>query len=320
MLYLTEGDVEKILTMKDAIQVVEEAMKEWGGGRATNNPRARVEIGGRVLNVLSAGVQATRTFGFKAYTTLADGTRGTSFLILNYDTTTGNLEAVVQAGTITRTRTGAATAVATKYLARKDSRVLGIIGAGKIGELQVKGLMEGNGFEKVIVYDPIQESMKRLVALVRDTYSVDSIEASNSSEIAKKSDVVVTATWSEQPVIEGRDLRPGTHLNAVGSNSPKRAEVDEASFERAALVVVDHRAQCMLEAGDIIRAVAAKKVDWSEIIDLPELVAHRERYSRRDEDITIFKSVGLAIEDVAVARRVVEKALELGIGTQIPVS
>jgi len=320
-LYLTEADVEKALSMKDAIEVVEAAMREWGSGGGTNNPRARVEIDDRVLNVLTAGVQSIHSFGLKAYTTFSDGTRGTSFLILVYDSQTGNLDALVQAGNITRIRTGAATAVATKYLARKkDTPVLGIIGAGRIGELQVSALMESRRFERVLVYDFVKEGAERMVAKVREKYSADCVEARSSAEIAKKSDIIVTATSSEKPVISGKDLRPGLHLNAVGSNSAKRAEVDEECFSRASLIVVDHKAQCILEAGDLIRAVESKKVDWSDVLELSHVVVHAREYTRRDEDITIFKSVGIAIEDVAVARWVAQRAAGLGLGIQVSVS
>jgi alanine dehydrogenase len=319
-LYLTEEDVEKLLTMREAIEAVELALRELGENKAANTSRSRVHVADHVLNVLAAGTQTTATFGLKTYTTLADGTKPSSTLVWIYDARTGRLDAIVQATLLTRMRTGAASAVATKYLARKDARTLGLVGAGRIGEMQLAALLEDQRFAKVLIYDAVDAAASKLADAVRKKFSVESAQATSAAEVAAKADVLVTATFSAEPVLHGDMLQPGTQVNAVGSNSPARAELAKTCFAKANLVAVDYKEQCKLEAGDLMRAVESGATSWERVVELADLVTGHYRYARRDEDVTIFKSVGIAIEDVAVARRLCDKAHELGLGKELPVA
>jgi alanine dehydrogenase len=320
-LYLTESDVEALLPMSEVIDAVESAMKELGEKTATNNPRLRVQTSDHVLNVLSAGAQLGSTFGLKCYTTLADGTKPASTLIWIYDANTGALDAIVQATLLTRMRTGAASAVATRRLARKNSKTIGLIGAGRIGEMQLEALLQDPRFREVFVFDFAKGASSRLVQTMGKKFpGVEWKEAADTSVVAARSDVIVTATFSEKPVIDASTLRSGTHLNAVGSNSRSRTEVDKTCFKGASAVVVDYKEQCKAEAGDLIRAVEEGYASWDRVIELSDLVSGSALFNRRDEDITIFKSVGIAIEDVVAARKLCTKARELGVGKDVPVA
>lgn len=319
-LVLTESDVRKVLDMKEGIRLVEEGFRHYAAGRTTLAPRLVMKLEGDAGNfrIMAAIVPDMGGFGLKTLT----GTPGkrapesTYFAMLYFDVTTGALLAVLPATHITGIRTGAASGVATKHLAREDARILGLFGAGFQGRNQVAAIREVRPIERVKIYDVVPEAAEKLAAEL----SKDGVEASvakSPEEAIRESDVLASATTAKEPPIRGEWLEPGQHVNAVGANAPVKRDVDAAALARARLVV-DFRDQVLQEAGDVMEAVRSGALPESGLdTELGDVVTGAKKGRESDDQITLFKSVGVAIEDVAVAAFVYERARAEELGADI---
>lgn len=313
-LYLTEADVERIVTMPEAISVIDEAFRELGLGNAVNRPRQRVRAANGILHVMSAGLPARGYVGLKYYSAFRGKTR---FWVHLLDASTGDLLAVIQADRLGQQRTGAASGVATRLLARADASTVGIIGTGwqAASQLQavaaVRTIVECKCFGRDEVRRAeFAERMSRLLNV--KVMPVPSAEAA-----VRDSDIVITATSAREPVVRGEWLAPGTHVNAVGANRLEAREVDDAVVTRSALVVVDSLEQSKIESGDLASPVQRGLVEWSQVRELGEIVAGKVAARSNPEDITLFKSNGIALEDVALGGWIYERAREREIGREI---
>lgn len=314
-LYLTESDVRELLDMEIAIDVVEEAFKQLAGGGATNVPRARAHAEGFCLHSMSASAQYLGCAGWKAYTTTSHGAR---FHVGLYSTKTAEMTALIEANYLGQLRTGAASAVATECMARPDAKVVGLFGSGRQARTQLKGVCSVRKIELVEVYSRDEERCRQFAELMSEWCNTKVVPSRNPDEVAAEKDIVICATTSRTPLFEGRVLDEGTHLNVVGSNFLNKAEVDATTVQRADTIVCDSIAQCRLEAGDFVAALEAGAVEWSNMHELADVVAGRETGRKTAESITLFKSVGLALEDVALAARLVELAEKEGLGRRLP--
>jgi alanine dehydrogenase len=307
-LYLTEADVEALLSPADAVAAVEDSFRRLASGEVVNKPRYRVVSEGVSMAVMSAVDTVLRLAGVKSY---AVSSAGVPFVVTLFDTDAGELAAVIEADRLGQLRTGAASAVAAKYLARDGATSLGIIGCGWQAESQVRCIREAvPTIERVVAYcrteESLQEFCRRLDA-----------EPGESHRDPAEQDVVVTATTSKDPVLRGEWLRPGALVCAMGANDRRRRELDNAVLERASFVCCDSIEQAKLESGDLIEPVDQGILDWLEVHELQEVVAGEVHGRQSDDDIVVFKSNGVAAWDVAAGARTLELARQRGTGTQV---
>ena len=315
-LYLNEDDIAWLLDMDTAIDCVEAAFRQWGEERADNQPRRRVEGGnGTLLHVLSAGAEYLGYVGYKAYVTTRTGAR---FQFGLYDARTGQPAALIEANLLGQMRTGATSAVATKYMARPDAKFVGCFGTGFQARAQLKAVCSVRRIERVEVYGRHDDRRKLFADEMSELCNVPVVPTHSPEDVAAEKDIVICATSSRVPLFDGHALAEGTHINAIGSNYRSKAEIDVTTIRRSDHIVCDSLDACKLEAGDFVPALEDGSLDWARVHELSDIVLDRETGRAHPEDITLFKSVGLALEDLAVAVRVLEKARVEGIGQPLP--
>jgi alanine dehydrogenase len=307
-LYLTETEVGELLAPADALDAVEACFRRLAAGEVENVPRQRTRFEEGFLAVMWAADRELELAGLKTY---AAGHEGATFVVVLFDTATTKLAAVIEADKLGQLRTGAASGVAAKYLAKAAASSLGIIGCGWQARSQVACIRQAlPSIERVVAYCRNEE---RLAAFCEETGS----EAGESHRDPADQDVVVTVTTSRDPVLRGEWLRPGALVCAVGANDPRRRELDNAVLERAAFVCCDSIEQAKRESGDLIEPVEAGVLDWLEVHALQEVVAGELPGRQQEDDIVVFKSNGLAAWDVAAGAVVLARARERGLGTEV---
>ncbi len=306
--------------MKDAVGLLEKSFRLHAEGRTQLAPRLILPLSGAAGNfrIMAAVIPEMRGFGLKTLT----GTPGkrapeeTYFALLYFDAETGALSAVMPGTHITGTRTGAASGVATRYLARKDASSLGLIGAGFQGRNQAAAVREVRKIRRVRIHDAVPEAAAAFAAALA-AEGLDAEPVGSAAAAMRGSDIVCAATTTKEPVIRADWLEPGMHVNSVGANAPVKREVEAAAFARAR-VVPDFRPQVLAEAGDLMAALRSGEFEESSIhAELGDIVAGKKPGRESDEDITLFKSVGVAIEDVACAAFVYEAARARGLGLDL---
>ena len=312
VLHLTEDDVRRVLTMDLAVEVVEAAIRKLSLEEAFTVPRMRCQTDHVMLHVLSASAKTMGVIGFKAYTT---SKAGTQFHVTIYDGKTGAMLALIQADYLGQVRTGAASGVATKHLARPDAATVGVFGSGRQARTQLLGVAAVKKLTRAVVYSPREDRRKAFAAEMSAVLGLDVVPAAKPEEAAVGLDIVCTATSSRDPVLFGAWVSPGQHLNVAGSNFLTKAEIDVEVVRKATLVTTDCLDQGKLEAGDLAPAVAAKVIAWSDVLELGRVLAGRNEGRRSPDDVTLFKSLGVGVEDVAVAVRVYAAAKAAGLGT-----
>lgn len=314
-LLLREVEVEQLLTMEDALEAVEEAFRGWGEGRAVNRPRVRVRVPHGFLHLMPAAALDEGVMGFKSYSTVV-GHRA-RFLVVLFGAETGDVLALIEADRLGQVRTGAASGVAAKYLAREDSRVLGLLGAGYQAETQLEAVCRVRPIERVKVYSRTPERREEFAERMGQRLDVEIRPASSAQEAVEGADVVVTITTAYEPVLKGEWLSPGVCVLAAGSNHWLRRELDTEAIRRADRVVVDDLEQAKVECGDLLPAIERGALRWEQVRELKDVVAGIVPGRLHDEEITLFESQGIALEDVAVGACVLRKAQERGIGQKL---
>jgi alanine dehydrogenase len=312
-LFLTEGEVEGLLDMRSTLDAVEEILRQHAEGRATNRARRRVALPGSGLNVMFAGAPEIEALGLKAYTVARAGAR---FYTMLFDPETGELLSVMQSDKLGQVRTGAASGIATKHLAREDASSLGIYGAGWQAEAQLEAIASVKKLDRVIVHSRTVESRKAFAEKMGERLGLE-VETTHAPEEPATQDIVVTVTSSKEPVLRGEWLRPGAHVNAAGSNFLFKTEIDRDVVKRSSLVTIDSREELGLEAGNLLQGIETGTVLPEAIRELGQVVAGQIKGRQNPEDITLFASQGLALEDLAGARLVYDRALEQGVGREI---
>ena len=298
-LYLTEAEVGELLTPADALEAVEGCFRRLAAGEIENRPRTRTRLEGGAFAVMSAVDRELGLAGLKSYAWLECGT---PFVVVLFDLESAELAAVIEADKLGQLRTGAASGIAAKYLAREGAVSLGIIGCGWQARSQVACIREAlPGLERVVAYCRSEE---RLEEFCREVGA----EPAESHREAAAHDVVVTATTSRDPVLRGEWLQSGALVCAIGANDPRHRELDNVVLERAALVCCDSLEQARLESADLIEPVETGALDWLEVHELQEVVAGELPGRQSDADIVVFKSNGLCAWDVALGAVAVERA------------
>jgi ornithine cyclodeaminase/alanine dehydrogenase-like protein (mu-crystallin family) len=311
---LRESDVEKVATMDMAIEAVEQAFRLQGEKKAEIAPRRRCRVDHGMLHVMSASLPSLDYAGLKSYTSVAGVTR---FVVLLYKGD-GQLAAVIEADKLGQIRTGAASAVATRYMSRQDSSRLGIVGTGLQARSQIQGICAVRPIKTIVAYSRSADHREAFCKEMAHVVGVEMTPASTPEEAVRDMDIVVTATTSKEPVFSGEWLSKGTHINGIGANFLSRQELDVETVKKSACVVVDSREQARLESGDLARAAEAGAFYWEDAQELGLVVIGEFPGREEDGEITLFESQGIALEDVALASRVYEQAVKAGMGERLP--
>ena len=307
-LLLRESDVEELLPPPDAVSAVEACFSRIARGAVENRPRQGIPVVDGVFHVLAAADLELGVAGLKAYVGFRGGAR---FVVTLFAADRPEVLAFIEADRLGQRRTGAASAVAVRHLARDGVRTLGVIGCGWQAESQVECIRAAvPGLERIVVYCRSDERRadfaRRFGAEEADWYTDAAVQ-----------DVVVTVTTSRDPVLRGEWLRPGALVCAAGANRIEARELDNMVLERAAFVCCDSKEQARIEAGDLVEPVARGVLDWLEVYELAAVVDGEVPGRQHDDDIVVFKSLGIAAEDLAVAKLVYERACERGLGTPL---
>lgn len=314
-LYLTEAQVDSVLTMQLAIDALDEAFKARAVGDAFNTPRRRLPTSTGVYNFMSASWKSHNLVGHKSY---AGGRPGIQFHVMLYDTSTNELMAVIEANRMGQVRTGAASGVATRYMATDPSSVsVGIIGSGYQAETQLEAVVHVRNVESATVYSRDPENRERFANTMSERLGID-VRPADSAADAAAADIICTITSSVEPVLKGEWLKPGTHVNAAGNNSWMKRELDTQAVAMADRIAVDGVDQAKTECGELMRAAETGHFSWDRAIPIHDIVAGNRLGRSSIRDITLFESQGIALEDIAVCERIVELARERGIGHVLP--
>jgi len=308
-LYLTEHDVASLFEAADAVPIIEESFRRLAAGEVVNQPRLRLPLDGGALALMGAVDRGLGLAGVKTYSAVAGNA---AFVVVLFDAENGQCVGVIESNILGQLRTGAASAVAAKHLARDGARRLGIIGCGFQAETQVACIRAAvPTLEHVTGYCRTEATLEDFCA------RVGAEPAETHREAVADRDVVVTATTSKDPVVRGEWVREGALICAVGANHPSRRELDDVVLERASFVCCDSREQARRESGDLIEPVANGVLDWLEVYELQDVVAGEVRGRDAADDIVVFKSNGLAAWDVAIGAAALERARERGVGTSL---
>ncbi|MDX1483985.1 MAG: ornithine cyclodeaminase family protein [Alphaproteobacteria bacterium] len=315
-LFLDEACVGALVGMDDALAAVEEVFGEMGRGTVTNVPRVRAPLGDGTLRITAAVLGYRGYYGIKvSSTTIFESSAGRVFSL--YKTETGELAAIVQVFAMGALRTGAASGIATKYMARPDAARLAVIGTGRQARTQAEAVCKVRPITEIRAFSRSAENRARFC---RDLGGLaDEVrETASPEEAVRDADIVVTATPATEPVVLGRWLAAGTHVNAIGANFEHRRELDSDAVARARVIATDDREQVRYEATDLAAPVREGVIGWDDVVGLGDIVAGIRPGREGSDDITLFKSLGVAFEDVALAARAYEKALETGAGQRLP--
>jgi len=315
-LHISEAEVRQVLAMPQALEAVEEISRKQAAGEVVVHPRRRFELpGGGFFHYMAAADYSTGLVAMKQYTFVRGKLR---FLVSLYEMATGNLLALIEADYMGQLRTGAASGVATKYLARENSRVAAIIGAGGQAKTQLEAVAMVRKLESARIYSRDPARREKFCREMSAGLQIPVESSSSSSEAVGGADIVCTATSASNAIVSGRDLAPAVHINAIGANHAHKRELDDESVASADVIVVDSIEQSRQEAGDLIIAFGGDEICWTGVKRLCDIVAGKASGRTSNAEITLFKSNGIASWDLAVATRVYALAREGKLGRELP--
>ncbi len=316
-LYLTEADVRQILTMPMAIDLVEISFRRLAASSATNHSRQRLHVPGKtILNYMAAADSEGGYLGLKIYSIAKGSAR---FIIPLISAETGDMAALIEADYLGQIRTGAASGVATKFLARPDSRTAAIIGTGSQARTQLEAVACVRDLQRVRAYSRDPQHRERFAMEMSARIGVAVNPVATAEKAVRGADVICTATTSARPVVEGRWIERGAHINAIGINVAHKSEIDADTVNHADIIAADSPEQSRRESGDLINAFGDDASKWARVRELAQVVSGKIPGRASPDQITLFKSNGIAIEDVVTAGRVYEIACERGIGREVPI-
>lgn len=314
-LLLSEADVKSILTMPMALEAVETSFQRLAEGSAVLHPRQRLYLPGKsYLHYMAAGDGTSGYMGLKIYTSSREGLR---FLVPLFDARSGDMLALLEADYLGQVRTGAASGIATRCMARADARLVGIIGTGLQARTQLEAVALVRTIGEIRAYGRDQQRRERFSQEMTTRLCIPVTAVASAEQAVREVDIVITATTTTNPVVEGRWLNAGVHINAIGANFPHRRELDAEAIRRSDVIAADSRQQSREEAGDLIHAFGEDSASWDKVHELVDVVAEKVAGRTSPEQITLFKSNGIAIEDVVVAAKVYELARDRGMGRQV---
>ena len=301
ILRITEQQVRDSVSMSVAMELVERALLRLAAKRAVNHPRRRVAMESRtLLHYMAAGDNDSGLVGIKVYASNPK-VGAPNFVVLLFDANTAELLASIDANTLGQIRTGAASGIATRQLSRDDASRLALFGSGFQAETQLEAVSCARELTSVRVYSRNRERRESFASRMSDRLDLDIVPATSPEDAMTGADIVTTVTNSRKPVFPGHLLHPGTHINAAGSNHIMRRELDAQAIEQASLIAVDSLKQARMEAGDLTQAADEGVFRWDQTCELHDVIAGHRPGRESEDQITLFESQGLAIEDIALA-------------------
>lgn len=316
-LLLTEAEVAELLSMDELVEAVEKGFRYLGEGTARNSPRSRSITPEGTLHVMHAAVPALGVLGVKSY---ASTTGGARFVAVMFSLADGEPLLIAEADRLGQMRTGAASGVATRHLSREDSSTIALIGAGWQARSQVEAIACVRRVAQVKVFSRSVERRETFAAEMSAGLGIGVEPSSSAEEAIEGADIVVTATNSREPVLRGAWLRPGVHINAIGSNAASRMELDAEAVRRSDVIAADSVEQAKIECGDLLSPELAGESIWDRVVEMGAIVAGTAPGRGRRDEITLFESQGVATEDVMALELLYRKAKAAGAGRQIPLS
>jgi alanine dehydrogenase len=314
-LYLSEADLKPLIDMGECVRALDAAFAKWS--TASNLARRRMPVNetgprGTSLNVLAGSMPDGDIFGLR--TTVYGMDVNTLAL---YSAKAGKAIALMACGLVSSTRTGAASGVASKYLAREDAKIVGIVGSGKTARQQLAAIAKVRTLKTIRTYSRDAAKRAAFAGEISKMLNVECVPAESAEAAVSGADIVVTATNSSEPVVKGAWLQAGQHVNAIGANALDRRELDNAAYVKADLIAIDHKEQGPVEAGALSGLVGAGKLAWADIAELGEIVEGTKPKRTDAKQLTIFNSLGIGFEDVVYGYHLYKKAKAAGVGREI---
>jgi ornithine cyclodeaminase/alanine dehydrogenase-like protein (mu-crystallin family) len=304
-LYIKEEDVERLVTVPEVISILETAFRDQAAGRAWNNPRNRLRLPGATLHMMAAAIPGY--FGYKAYTVTAGKAQ---FMFFLYSAQTTDLLSIMEADALGQIRTGAASGLATRFLSKPDSRHATLFGAGWQAQSQLLAIDAARDLKRVSIVNRKPERRESFIRTMQPRVKAELVGADSAEEAVRSSDIVTTITSSREPVLKGEWLQPGVHINAAGGNLLLRRELDDDVVMKSNRLVVDSIEQSKIESGEFLGVIESGRRHWEDFVELRDVVAGFKPGRANSSDITLFKSGGVALEDVAIGKLVYERAME----------
>lgn len=313
-LFLTEAEVRELLPMDRALECVESSFVAQGNDGAVNRPRQRILLPDVSLHYMAGALPESQNMGMKIYTVARNEIR---FLVLLFDAVSGRLLSLMQADHLGRIRTGAASGIATKYLAPPEASRAGIIGTGRQARTQLQAVARVRKLAGVKAFGRDANRLQAFCAEMTEALGIPVEPAASADEATRFGEIVCTATTAQEPVVRGECLQPGAHINAIGANMANRRELDDPAIARSTLITVDSVEQSRQESGDLIQGLANVGKEWESVVELHSIVTGRHPGRSSADQITLFKSHGIALWDVAVAGFIYQQALQQGKGKEL---
>jgi len=314
--YLSESDVQKLLTMPIALDAMEQAHRALAEHRAIDVPRARIHLPQGTQHVLQAAAPELGYIGFKYYYSRP---AGRSFYVHLMRIAEGNLDAIIEAVWMSRLRTGAASGVATHHLANPEASVLGQIGAGNQGVSQLEAVCQVRKIRTVKVFARNKDKLSAFCEKMSKATGVEVRPAESAEAAVRGSHVVNVITKSADPVLKGEWLEPGQHVNAAGSNALARREIDDAAVKKCDVIAVDGRGTARNECGDLLSAIEKGWLRWDALTEIGEVIAKKAPGRTSKGQISLYESHGMGLQDLWIGARAVALSRERGVGIDLPV-
>lgn len=313
-LFISEDDVARLADMPDAITALEEAFAAWSDPGTHNLPRQRAPLPGGFFNLMGSVYGKKGVYGSKGY---GGGPNGARFYISLHGIEDRGLRAVFEATLLSQLRTGAASGLATKLMANPDASTLACIGTGRQARAQVLAVCAVRPIKLIRIHSRTAENRAAFAdAMARET-GIETAVSDSAEHCVRDADVVVLITKASEPVIRSEWLRDGVHVNGAGANAANRREIDVATIKRASVLVTDDKDQALIEAAEFRDLVAAKEMSWDDVHDMGSLVSGAVKGRPSRTDLTLFKSLGVALEDIAFAELIYRRAREQGVGKEM---
>jgi alanine dehydrogenase len=309
ILYLKEHDVEQLASVPEVIDLLDTAFRDQASGRAWTNPRNRLRLPGATLHMMAGAIPGY--FGYKAYSVAAGKSQ---FLFFLYSVETTQLVAMIEADALGQIRTGAASGLATRILANPDANVGTMFGAGWQAESQLLAVDAVRKLERMWIVNRNADRCPAFIGRMQPLVKAKLDAAKSPQDAVRSSQIITTITTSREPVLKGEWLQPGTHINAAGGNLLLRREIDDDVVMRTNRLVVDSIDQCRIESGEFLAAIETGRRHWEDFVELRHVIAGSAPGRTAAGDITLFKSGGVALEDVVVGKLVYERARSKGMG------
>lgn len=323
MLILPRGIIQSVLQMKDLIPIIEHSLVEFSMGRCIQPEKKGIDMGTDVglMEVLIGYLTADKLMAVKTLNSRSENRhRGKPFIYAHIsliDQQTGEPLALIEGGSVTALRTAAASAVAARFLSREDSRYLALIGTGRQGRTHLEALLQVRQLERVTIFDISSESAEKFKAECKEKFQIDIQIASSVEAAVAAADIIQLCTTTVEPVVFGEWVRPGTHINSIASYAPTVREVDTALVQKA-LVVTDTKNEALKGAGELVIPLSKQEITKEHLYGEIGEIAGGMKTGRSDQDqITLFKSMGIAAEDTAAADYIYRRARELKLGTEV---